>query len=105
MQRGLWSARGGASHFTTGVISGESITLTFLSFFQLMSIKLIYTIWHKREERQSVKKQNPFGVLIFCLLRLQAFHIPFNVTFLFPFCFFGGVLPQSIIFFLIFNNL
>lgn len=62
-----------------------------------MSIKLIYTIWHKREERQSVKKQNPFGVLIFCLL--QAFHIPFSVTFFFPFCFFGGVLPQSIIFF------
>lgn len=103
MQRGLWSARGGEGGFTTGVISGESIT--FLSFFQLMSIKLIYTIWHKREERQSVKKQNPFGVLIFCLLRLQAFHIPFSVTFFFLFCFFGGVLPQSIIFFLISNNL
>lgn len=62
-----------------------------------MSIKLIYTIWHKREERQSVKKQNPFGVLILCLL--QAFHIPFSVTFFFLFLLFWGGSPPVYYFF------
>lgn len=79
------------------------INYSYFFFSQLMSTKWIYTIWHKREERQSVKKQNPFWVLKFCLLRLQAFCILFSVIFFVLFAFLGRDSPPVYFFFFFFN--
>lgn len=102
VQRGLWRACVGVRETSQQVLYGGN-QLLLLFFFQLMSTKWIYTIWHKREERQSVKKQNPFWVLKFRLLRLQAFCILFSVIFFVLFAFLGRDSPPVYFFFFFFN--